>query len=251
MEQSVSKFKQIAFSIIRMGSTFSIIFITLIGLLALQISAFFLPETLNSDAYRNLVTLVMLAALTELLYLNINKDKKPLNVSINEELFLDSIIQEARNGDVKEVKMISSGLSSRYRFIAGLIESRVNVMIIVQGKKNAVDQMDFQRIPSMITSIDLSTKEKTAHYLQVRGSVSITSFRAIVVNYKNDRVKVAVSWYTYDKDNNVLGHTNPVIFLGDDTDEGNILCSFAREKFDTGWLDSVDNTIYPMKGSSE
>jgi len=245
----IDQIKYLLSLVIKMGSTFSIIFFSLIFLLALQIIGLVLPSVLNFIDFNNVVSVMTLVVLTELLFLNINRDSVASKVSENESVYISEITKDTQIGKIKEVLIISSGLSSRYLFIAELIKNKIKVKILVQGDTVIGDSKDLQRLPSMIKSIDISTKENTADYLEIRGNASITSVRAIIVHYKDNKTKSILSWYTYDKDHNILGHTNPAIFADDDTHDNQILSSFVCDKFESNWSDAESNILFPLKGN--
>jgi hypothetical protein len=241
------KIKIIFFLIINSGSTFSITFLSLILLIILHGVGFFYPIVLTQVNTANLSNTLILVVLTEILFLNINKEKKNADISKNESDFTAGILSDAEKGLVREVSFISAGLSSRYLFISELIKNNVRVKVLVQGENIAVDQVDLKRLPSMINSIELGTPGSINNFLEIRSSKNIVSLRAVIVNYKDNYYTSIVSWYTYDQNNNILGHNNPVIFSNEADMKNEILSIFAREKFDYSWEESSDKIIYPQR----
>ena len=99
----------------------------------------------------------------------------------------------------------------------------------------------------MINTIDISTQENTTDYLEVRGRANITSLRAIIAHYNKNHLKAVISWYTYDNENNILGHTNPAIFADGSIPGSEILILFAHDRFATNWQDAENNSVFPSK----
>jgi len=243
----LGKIKTTFISIISMGSTFSIVFFSLICLLLLQLVSLVYPDISQHVDLPVLIPTIILVVLTELLYLNIKSDGIISRVSETETPFVTQIAEDAKLGKVKEVRIISSGLSSRYLFIADLIKEKVKVQILVQGENVLGDAADRKRLPSMIDSIDISTNEKTNEFLEIRGNASITSVRAIIAHYKNGQKKSILSWYTYDSQGRILGHTNPAIISADRSLDSKTLRDFAEEKFSNQWAAAEGNTVFPKE----
>lgn len=241
------KLKKFFISIIAMGSTFSIVFFSIICLLSLQLVSMIYPDIDQHVDLPALIPTIILVVLTELLYLSIKSDGDDTKVSVTEAPFVTQVADDAKLGKIKEVRILSSGLSSRYLLIADLIKEKVKVKIIVQGENAIGDLADLQRLPSMIDSIDISTNENTNEFLEIRGNASITSVRAVIVYYKNGQKKSILSWYTYDAEGRILGHTNPAIISDDMSHDSEVLRSFAEEKFANQWSAAEGNIAFPKK----
>lgn len=126
----------------------------------------------------------------------------------------DMVLKIADRVKVKEVRILSSGLTTRQILIAKLLQKGVRVQALIQDPLTALDKKDKERVQTALGWIEHHREFIKSGLFEARYHVNVSTVRAIVITEENtDEKHIFLSWYHYEnKNTKVRGDTNPTIY---------------------------------------
>lgn len=137
-----------------------------------------------------------------------------MNVIPDDTQIPDLVLKIADRGKVKEVQILSSGLTTRQIMIARLLQKGIRVQVLMQDPLTALDKRDKDRIHTALEWIEHHGKYVRSGLFDARFHINVSTVRAIIVCEESPDVKhIFVSWYYYiNKNTKVHGDINPTIY---------------------------------------
>lgn len=157
-----------------------------------------------------------------------------MNVIVDDSQIPDIIQNLTSRVTIKEVQILSSGLTSRQIMIAKLLEKGIRVQALMQDPATALDKRDPDRISTALEWIEHHNQFIQSSLFEARYHVNVSTVRAIVVSEANTDVKhIFLSWYYYEnKNSKVRGDTNPTIYCTTLSEQGNKIYGWLAMVFE-------------------
>jgi len=126
----------------------------------------------------------------------------------------DLVLRITERVRIKEVQILSSGLTTRQIMIAKLLQKGIHVQALMQDPLTALDKRDQDRVTTALGWIEHHRESIKSGMFDARFHVNVSTVRAIVVTEEVSEVKhMFLSWYYYvNKNTKVQGDTNPTIY---------------------------------------
>lgn len=155
-----------------------------------------------------------------------------MNVIADDTQILGIIQKIADQAKIKEVQILSSGLTTRQSLVAKLLERSIHVIALIQDPATALDKRDKHRVFDSLEWIDHHRDFIKSGLFDARFHINISTVRAIVVIEEFTDIKhMFVSWYYYQHKNTIVhGDANPTIYCTTLSKQGNEIYK---------WLDRI------------
>ncbi len=136
-----------------------------------------------------------------------------MNVVVDDTEVTDMILKLADHVKLKDVQVLSSGLTTRQIMIAKLLQKGIHVQVLMQDPSTALDKDDKDRVQNALKWIKHHSKFVQSGLFDARYHINVSTVRAIILTEADTEVKhVFLSWYHYEnKNRSVYGDTNPTI----------------------------------------
>lgn len=137
-----------------------------------------------------------------------------MNVISDDTQIHDIVLKLTDRVKVKNVQILSSGLTTRQIMIAKLLQKGIRVQALMQDPNTALDKRDHDRVNTALAWIENHRKFIQSGLFDARYHINISTVRAIVVHEEDSDVKhIFLSWYYYENKNTVVhGDSCPTIY---------------------------------------
>ena len=165
---------------------------------------------------------------------------------INDDAKIQSMVLDlAERRRIKDVKILSSGLTTRKVMVERLLEKGIQVLALIQDPETALDKQDKRRVYDAVEWIQHHQDLIKSGLFDARFHIDVSTVRAIVLSEQDTDVKhIFVSWYYYaQKNTRVHGDINPSIRCTTESKQGADIYKWLMKVFEKDLKESRKITV--------
>jgi hypothetical protein len=168
-----------------------------------------------------------------------------MTVITEDARILSIILDLVERRKIKEVMILSSGLTTRKVMVERLLEKGIHVVALIQDPMTALDRHDKRRVYDAVEWVQHHRGLIQSGLFDARFHIDVSTVRAIILSEQDTDTKyIFVSWYYYaQKNTKVYGDINPSIYCTTDSKQGADIYKWLVKVFEKDLKESRKITI--------